>query len=206
MEPAKPTPCLICMPDLTGFTRFMIENSLEVSQHVIPSILNNLIEANMLNFKVSEIEGDAILFYKTKELPSFEALAHQCRVFFNTFIIELKKLGIFIDEQIAAQTIQNLGLKIIFHYGEVSLTRIGNRVKMIGQDVIIAHRLLKNPIPYDEYALFSEKVFQYYNNVNHADTLSWAPIEYAECHYDYIGRVGFYFIDLAPLQNTVKIN
>lgn len=184
----------------------MIENSLEVSQQVIPSILNNLIEANMLNFKVSEIEGDAILFYKTKDLPSLEALAHQCRVFFNTFLIELKKIGIFTDAQIASHTIENLGLKIIFHYGQVSLTRIGNRVKMIGEDVIIAHRLLKNPIPYDEYALFSEQVFKCYSNIKPEEVLNWAPVEYAECQYEYIGKVGFYFINLAPLQRTVKIS
>ena len=50
----------------------------------------------------------------------------------------------------------NLTLKFIAHYGVCKEVPIHNVIKLVGSDVILAHRLLKNNVPEKEYLLLSE--------------------------------------------------
>ncbi len=68
----------ICIPDISGFTRFMSETNFDLGSKVIPSLLNKIVYSNELGLKISEIEGDAVLFYRTGDLPSLVALLDQC--------------------------------------------------------------------------------------------------------------------------------
>jgi hypothetical protein len=49
-----------------------------------------------------------------------------------------------------------LKLKFVAHVGEVATQTIKRRRKLIGTDVILVHRLLKNGVPVPEYVLLSE--------------------------------------------------
>tara|TARA_R110002051_G_scaffold3333_1_gene17995 strand:- start:47 stop:385 length:339 start_codon:yes stop_codon:yes gene_type:complete len=86
----KTQPTLICIPDISGFTQFMSDTDIELSSIVIPSLLNKIIYANDIDLKVSEIEGDAVLFYRTGDLPPFDILIQQCRKFYIKFYEQLK--------------------------------------------------------------------------------------------------------------------
>ena len=55
---------LLFIPDISGFTRFVNEVEIEHSRFIIQQLLETLIRANDSNLQISEIEGDAILFYK----------------------------------------------------------------------------------------------------------------------------------------------
>jgi hypothetical protein len=55
---------LLFIPDISGFTRFVTEMEIEHSRYIIQELLEVLIDSNELGLEVSEIEGDAILFYK----------------------------------------------------------------------------------------------------------------------------------------------
>ena len=79
----KASPTLICIPDISGFTEFMSDTDFELASKVIPSLLNNIIYSNEIGLKVSEIEGDAVLFYKTGEMPSLTKLYDQCVDFYT---------------------------------------------------------------------------------------------------------------------------
>src|SRR6266404_2775774 len=59
----------IFMPDISGFTRFVNSVELEHSRHIIAELLGLLIESNPMQLKISEVEGDAILFYSLGEIP-----------------------------------------------------------------------------------------------------------------------------------------
>jgi len=78
-------PTLLCIPDISGFTKFMGNTDFELSSKVIPSLLNKIIYSNEIELKISEIEGDAVLFYRTSDLPSFEKLMAQCHFFYSEF-------------------------------------------------------------------------------------------------------------------------
>ncbi|MDY7394961.1 DUF2652 domain-containing protein [Aureibaculum sp. 2210JD6-5] len=195
------TPTLICIPDISGFTEFMSNSEIELSTKVIPTLLNNIIYSNEIGLKVSEIEGDAVLFYKSGTLPGIEILVNQCRYFYTEFYKQLKKLRKqYAHMEDSVKIPEILGLKIILHYGEeVSVIPIGKSIKLIGEDVIIAHRLLKNEIKSDEYLLLSSSLLDQYNGKLEGETFSWGKLNYHQEEYDHIGLVKYAHIDLKPL-------
>ena len=60
---------LLFIPDISGFTRFINETEINHSRLIIQELLEILINANNIGLEVSEVEGDAILFYKFGDLP-----------------------------------------------------------------------------------------------------------------------------------------
>ncbi|QHI34975.1 hypothetical protein IMCC3317_03210 [Kordia antarctica] len=197
----KTKPTLICIPDISGFTEFMSSTDIELSAQVIPSLLNKVIYSNVIGLKVSEIEGDAILFYKTGELPTFEKLIEQCRLFYTEFYKQLKLLHAqFKHHDDIVDIPKVLGLKIVVHFGEqISAVPIGKNIKLMGEDVIIAHRLLKNKVPFDEYILLSENILDQYKDQNIESNFGWGKLHGKDTSYKHIGNVSYNYIDLTPL-------
>src|SRR5688572_29493012 len=83
---------LICIPDITGFTRFMAENDIEFSRKIIPPLLRTIVSSNSLSMTVGEIEGDAVVFFRFGLLPTLRDLIDQCMNFYNNFNAQLKSL------------------------------------------------------------------------------------------------------------------
>ena len=84
-------PTLLFIPDISGFTRFVTDTEITHSQHIIEELLEVLIDANNIGLEISEIEGDAILFYRySDELTAAEILT-QVRTMFVQFHAHLKK-------------------------------------------------------------------------------------------------------------------
>lgn len=191
-------PTLICIPDISGFTKFMSETNSDLSHKVVSSLLNKIIYTNTIDLKVSEIEGDAILFYLHGNLPTFDVLLKQCLHFHDEFYKQLKILTRKNSGDEDSQNINNLlGLKIILHYGKhVEAVQIGNHIKLMGEDVIIAHRLLKNAIKEDEYLLFSTKLLGYYEKQQLAESIDLEQLKAGKNNYKHLGEVNYKYIVL----------
>src|SRR6187399_2447190 len=76
---------LIFIPDISGFTRFVNEVEIEHSRLIIQELLEILVDANEVGLEVSEIEGDAILFYKFGDPPVIEEVYRQVEKMFCAF-------------------------------------------------------------------------------------------------------------------------
>jgi hypothetical protein len=121
---------------------------------IIQELLETLINANQIGLEVSEIEGDAILFYKFGEPPNLEELYKQVKKMFCEFHWQLIAYDRSRFCQCEACTSAvNLTLKVISHYGEFTGYNVKNFSKLIGKDIIVAHQLLKNDIREHEYWL-----------------------------------------------------
>jgi len=59
----------------------------------------------------------------------------------------------------ACQQVLDLRLKAILHKGEVAFKKIRQFDELAGEEVIVAHRLLKNTVPSHEYILMTEPVY-----------------------------------------------
>ena len=148
---------LIFIPDISGFTRFVNEVEIDHSRHIIRELLEVIINSNKLGLEISEIEGDAVLFYKYGEKPPLEAIYKQVENMFCAFHQHL----IAYDHRRLCQCKAcagaiELSLKVITHYGEFAGYTIKNFSKLIGKDIIVAHQLLKNDIEQHEYWLVTE--------------------------------------------------
>jgi len=194
------SPTLICIPDISGFTRFMSDTNIELSAKVIPALLNEIIYANTIGLKVSEIEGDAILFFKKGELPPFVDLINQCKSFFTQFYKQLEILTKTYSEERGIDKVPDLGLKIILHFGKnVESVQIGNRIKLMGEDVIIAHRLLKNDIKESEYLLISEHLLEQYKDKVIERNFGWGHFQDDEGRYKHIGDINYSYVKMHKL-------
>ncbi|WP_108244444.1 DUF2652 domain-containing protein [Muricauda brasiliensis] len=195
-------PTLICIPDISGFTRFMGEIDFELSTKIIPSLLNKIIYSNEIGLKISEIEGDAVLFYRTGELPSLKDLIDQCIYFYTEFYKQMNVLRSMNNGHKGVDKIPELlGLKIILHYGEeVGLVPIGKNIKLMGEDIIVAHRLLKNTIPTDEYILFSRDILSSYSQEDRQELQMGKNLISGNIQVDHLGQIDFKYIDLLPFR------
>jgi hypothetical protein len=199
-------PVFFCVPDITGFTRFVATADITFAKEVIPALLRRLIEANLLKMSVAEIEGDAIFFYKTGRLPSVKRVAEQCKLFYRTFLDFMDALEKSDPDSHQKYVADQLGLKVIIHYGAISCANIKGRTKLLGEDVIIAHKVLKNSIAEDNYILFTDK---YLKKIKEPEKLnSWFDGEQLIAgseEFEYIGEVTYHYISLEKIRRTPEI-
>ncbi|WP_282081305.1 DUF2652 domain-containing protein [Aquimarina algiphila] len=187
---------LLFIPDISGFTYFVQNTEVEHSQHVISELLEVLINANTQDLRLAEVEGDALFFYKENEIPSQEKLLAQIETMFTGFYSHLKLLE---KNRIcpcnACATAPNLQLKIVVHCSELQFITVQEKRKPFGQSVIEAHRLLKNSVPSDNYALLSSEVSKFiglpvhyksklYNFVEGSDVYDGKEIRYVFSEID----------------------
>ena len=150
---------LLFIPDISGFTRFVNDSEITHSRLIIQELLETLINANQMGLQVSEIEGDAILFYKFGNSPDLAQLYQQVEKMFCDFHQHL----IAYEQRrfcqcSACSTAINLSLKVISHYGEFMDYNVGTFNKLIGKDIIVAHQLMKNDIEQHEYWLVTKNL------------------------------------------------
>ncbi|WP_412561268.1 DUF2652 domain-containing protein [Winogradskyella sp. MIT101101] len=179
----------------------MSETDYELNSKVVPSLLNEIIYSNEIGLKVSEIEGDAVLFFKRGELPPLKDLIAQCEFFYTQFYRQLRALhDDFKDVKDGKKISQTLGLKIVLHFAKgVDSVQIGKHIKLVGEDVIVAHRLLKNKIDCEEYILLSNELLKQYT-FNEADTNTYLDqLKKGKDYYEHIGEIEYSYIDFKPL-------
>lgn len=186
---------LIFIPDISGFTRFVKTVEIDHSRLIIQELLEILIDANEMGLTVSEIEGDAILFYKFGEKPSPGELYYQVKKMFTSFHKNLMAYEARRYCQCeACLSAINLTLKVITHYGEFTEYSVKQYNQLIGKDVIVAHQLLKNDIDLHEYWLVTPGLFTGENIPGIGSELKWRPgqklLEEDSIQYHY-AQLGF---------------
>lgn len=140
---------LIFIPDISGFTNFVMSINMDVGIEITKDLLNVIIDKNSLKLQISEIEGDAVLFYKIGEPISLNKV-------FNTFwrmnnAFDIKYQG---WKQLYKLEV-DLSLKLILHYGDIKAYYVKGYKKLYGEAIIEAHQLLKNGNDISEYILIT---------------------------------------------------
>jgi hypothetical protein len=196
---------MIYIPDISGFTRFVNETEIHHSQHIIEELLEVLLDSNDLNLEVSEIEGDAILFYRTGEPPQPEQISEQIKKMFTKFHSYLRVIERDTVCQCGAcRTASQLTLKFFIHFGEIGISKIREHTKLMGKSVILSHRLMKNNVKSDEYLLMTNDFCQLHEDQKMRKSLNWSDLQEGKTSYDHIGEVCYHYIELSPLHALVK--
>lgn len=190
---------LLFIPDISGFTRFVNESEIEHSRLIIQELLELLLNANQLGLQVSEIEGDAILFYKFGTAPELKELYQQVEKMFWDFHrhLNMYESGRFCQCK-ACMSAVNLTLKVITHYGEFTDYQIKNFRKLIGKDVIVAHQLLKNDIDQHEYWLVTKNLHPD-QPPSLAQWIEW----YTSAKQTESGEIPYHYTQLSPLKQLI---
>ena len=150
------------LTDISGYTEFLTKSELDHAQDA----LQNLFDAQLAHIKypfvISGFRGDTIFMY----VPETNICEPQ------TILEALENLFfVFADARRqmiynttctcrACQNMSRLDLKMVIHYGEYVIQKLGDREELLGADVIVPHRMLKNDViektGIESYALFSD--------------------------------------------------
>ncbi|GAA3579313.1 DUF2652 domain-containing protein [Snuella lapsa] len=196
-------PTLLFIPDISGFTKFVHETEISHSEHIIKELLETLIDANEMDLQVSEVEGDAILFYRKGKKPTAaETLAQVQRMYikFHTCLRTYESQRIC--QCGACANSDGLSLKFIIHYGNISINQVKTQSKLFGSDLIVAHRLMKNDVPLKEYVLITDQLIDACASWVEIDQVAWAAPNHGNGHYDF-GDIKYCYLPLAPLESHI---
>jgi hypothetical protein len=140
---------LILIPDISGYSEFVEQSDIVLGKHIVYKLLSAIIGANTLGMAVSEIEGDAVLFYRYGPPPSVRMVLAQFEQMLDGFNNVLSQVN---------PKPNGLSLKMIAHYGPLTEFQIGQFRKLYGQTLTIAHRLLKNSVESRCYVLMTDEL------------------------------------------------
>jgi class 3 adenylate cyclase len=148
---------VLVLADISGYTRFARLHRLSQAhaESIICELLDAVIATTEHPLKLNELLGDAAFFYAPSDGTSASARSvfdqiTQFREAFDKRALELTgECSMCVCD--ACRTAGTLRLKVIAHEGEAVITHLRGFEKIAGEDVILAHRLLKNSIPGQEY-------------------------------------------------------
>lgn len=187
---------LIVIPDISGFTNYINKSELEHSQVKIVSLLETILESNVLGLDVSEIEGDAVLFYRFGAIPPLSEIVEQCKLMFTRFHSKLKEFEDSDCHCESCEALQKLTLKFVIHCGTIVSVMVKDYCKLYGKDLVIAHRLLKNHIPFREYLLFTDAFLSEFKQNKITESMQGLKLNRDVYSIQDIGQVGVNYVDL----------
>lgn len=188
-------PALLFIPDISGFTKFIHNTDVIHSTHIISELIELIIDSVALDLKAIEIEGDAVFFYREGPPPTWPELQEMT---FTVFTIFKKQLKRYETDRVcscgACTTANELTLKFFIHYGPVLFREIRGLNSLMGPDVTVAHRLMKNDVPSDEYILVTDDVLAAIEK-NHGLPEEARSLSSGEASYESIGEVRYRFLE-----------
>lgn len=153
---------VIVLADISGYTRFIRLHGMALvhAESIITELLDSIIEHTEHPLALNKLEGDAALFYAladTDPRAVAESVLRQVNGFFQAFSTRKKEIGVDALCNCGACTeVVHLNIKAVVNYGGVVVRRVRQFEEISGTPVIVAHRLLKNSVPLDEYVLLAE--------------------------------------------------
>jgi len=192
-------PTLLFIPDISGFTEFVHNTEIQHSGHIIEELLEVLIDANEMDLQISEIEGDAILFYRMGQTPTAAEILAQVQKMYVKFHGHLRKYETHrICQCGACSSAHNLSIKFVLHFGDLMTRQIKSFSKLFGKDLIVAHRLMKNKVDVKEYVLFTHQLLNKCSAWVEMEQAAWDKPVTGEESYDF-GPVKYCYLSLEAL-------
>lgn len=180
----------LVLADISGYTQYLSETELEHSREILSELLNTVVSSLEGRLAVSNLEGDAVFFIGVGLRGDLLGPLEE------TFVAFHRRMRDMVNgttcQCAACRNIGNLNLKFAVHHGTFSTQRIGNTEQVIGSDVILVHRLLKNAVPSHEYVLATRPAIEAFG-IRPA-TL----VEHSE-EYEHVGVVEGGYADLKPV-------
>ncbi|HEX6300459.1 MAG TPA: DUF2652 domain-containing protein [Acidimicrobiia bacterium] len=137
--------------DITGYTMYLSESELEHARQTLTDLLELVVEQTRPPLVVAQLEGDAVFSY---------ALAEGF-VTAQTFLERIEEIYVEFRRAVDLMVLNNtcrcnacanvsaLDLKFFVHYGAFAIQSVGDITQLVGTDVNLIHRLLKNSVTAD---------------------------------------------------------
>jgi uncharacterized protein YndB with AHSA1/START domain len=153
----------LIIADISGYSSFVAKSELEHAHDILSELLELILKHITTIFTLSKLEGDAIFAYAPDEkLARGETLLEMIESAYTAFKDKQEAIRRRTTCQCnACRNIPTLDLKFMAHHGDYIIQSIGGYREMVGTDVNLIHRLLKNHVAdvsgWRGYALFTEQ-------------------------------------------------
>jgi len=152
----------LIISDITGYSTYLHESELEHARDSLTDLLSILVEHSKSPLVISKLEGDAVFSYVKK--GGILQSQTMVEIIETTYAAFRRALDLMIINTTcsckACRNLPNLDLKFFVHYGQFSTQKIGLYSELVGTDVNLVHRLLKNSVKDDHdipaYAAFTQ--------------------------------------------------
>jgi len=186
--------------DITGYTQYLNESELEHAQETLTALLEMLVKNTRPPLVISRLAGDAVISYGLRE--SFFQGQSFVEKIEDTYVAFRKTIERLVLNNTcrcnACANISNLDLKFFIHFGTFGIQRISDHDELVGSDINLLHRLLKNSVTEKTriraYALFSEAAIQQLG----VEGLSDGMTAHSET-YEHLGEVQVWVLDMQPI-------
>ncbi len=135
----------LLLADISGYTRYLADSDLRHGPSMVSDLLTRVVETLRPVFRLSKVEGDAVFAYSARPDLRGVDLLEVVDATYSAFRRRLLSVGEATSCGCAAcGMVPALDLKLLAHSGEFIRQRIAGQTELVGTDVNILHRLLKN--------------------------------------------------------------
>lgn len=194
LQAAEPTCFLIA--DISGYTGYLADVELDHAHDILADLVGTVVTALRPNFQLAKLEGDAAFTFATVEYVDGSMLLDTIERCYFEFRRRRRDVGQATScDCDACARIPDLDLKFVVHHGSAIRQTVAGSQELLGSDVIVAHRLLKNEVverlAMGAYALITQKCIE----ASDIDPAALGMREHTET-YDRIGDVPAWAYDL----------
>ena len=152
----------LILADISGYTSYLAGVELTHARDILTELLNLIVEHFKPFLSIVKLEGDAVFAHVPKaKILRDETLLELLESTYLSFRDRVEGIRRrTLCQCNACKAIPTLDLKFILHFGEYLPQNVSGITELVGSDVNLAHRLLKNNVGqrtgWKAYALFTE--------------------------------------------------
>ncbi len=185
----------LLIADISGYTSFVAGTELEHSHEILADLLGTICEKIESVLTLHKLEGDAIFAYVPESRitrgETILELIESTYVAFRDRQTSIKRSTTCTCN--ACRNIPSLDLKFVAHHGDYIIQQVRDIREMVGSDVNLIHRLLKNHVAeatgWRAYMMFTESCLDHLK-------LSLENTHVQMEEYEHLGEVKTYNMDL----------
>lgn len=153
----------LLLADISGYTSYVASTELTHSQEILSELLELIVSRFRVWMTIHKLEGDAVFAYtpgpRIERGDALFELMEFTYVAFRSRREAARRCTTCTCN--ACRNIPNLDLKFIAHYGEYFVQDVMGTKELVGSDVNLIHRLLKNQVTestgWKAYAMFTQQ-------------------------------------------------
>ncbi|HEY8772082.1 MAG TPA: DUF2652 domain-containing protein [Candidatus Limnocylindria bacterium] len=194
MPQAESTWLLIA--DISGYTSYLAAVELDHAQDILADLIGTVVTSLRPGFRLAKLEGDAAFVAAPADKLDGSLLLdtiERCYFGFRRRRRDVRQATSC--ECNACARIPDLNLKFVVHHGMALRQRVAGSEELLGSDVIVVHRLLKNEVVerlgVSAYALFTQAAIR--AMAIDPEALGMAPMMET---YEHVGQVPTWIHDL----------
>ena len=190
----------LLITDITGYTTYLSDSELKHAQATLTALLELIVENTRSPLIITRLAGDAVISYGL----------HEDFFLGQTFIEKLEDTYVAFRKALerlvlnntcrcnACANISNLDLKFFVHFGTFGIQRISNYDELVGNDINLLHRLLKNNVTdatgIRAYSLYTKSAIQKLGVEDLGDTMTLHNEE-----DEHLGNIPVFVQDMHPV-------